>query len=774
MPGDLFSPPTAQGGPFVRVALERGLDHPAGLTYALPHSMRDARIGERVEAPLGRGDKPAHGYIVEVIAAPGLDAAKIKPILRRTGVALPATLVELARWMARYYCTPLGMVMASMAPAAVKRGIGSTTRTMLMPTGAEPRAPLTPSVLSAWDAARAIRETAWPIEPRALADAVGARTLAPINRLVALGLLRQVERQTVRAVWDDVPVPPDRALTLSSEQHAAIDAISPTLGSFRPHLLRGVTGSGKTEVYLRVIDRVLDRGESAIVLVPEISLTPQTVGRFQGRFGNRAGGVAVLHSGLTAAQRNQQWSAVASGVARVVVGARSAIFAPFPDGARVGLIVVDEEHEDGYKQDQLPRYHARDVAIKRAQIEACPIVLGSATPSMESWRNALEGRSTLSELTERVGGARLPRVEIVDLAEERRARPWTDQRIHLLGPRLEHAIARALAAGGQIILLLNRRGYANYLCCPDHRCGWVMTCDDCDAAMVYHRDKVSPRGGAVRCHHCLAERLLPELCPVCGKRVSVFGMGTQRVESELATLYPELIEGRTMLRLDGDTARTHQHWLDALSRFERGEVRLLLGTQMIAKGLDFPGVRLVGVVHADTAIHMPDFRAAERTFQLVSQVAGRAGRSVDPGLVIVQTLVPNAPAIRLAAAHDYRGFASAELATRERSRLPPYSRMARIVVRDADHSKAAAHAERIVEALRSAMEPLPQSPNEWIRLRGPMPAPISRVAGFHRIAIEVMASSPGAIQAVITSARNAGRLHSDSRTAVDIDPMALL
>jgi primosomal protein N' (replication factor Y) len=765
------APPATHAGPFVRIALERGLDHPDGLVYASPGGAATPGIGARVEAPLGRGNTPTAGYVIEVLrdaASAGIDPARIKPMTRALGGGLPPDLVELARWMARYYCCPIGMVFASMTPAAVRKGIGVVKRKMLEPTPDARRiattTPLPPTAADAWAKLEPIIDNAalWPIDPRDLARSVGATTLGPVNRLVRAGLLQEITREVVRAAWEDQPIYEAPRFDLSDEQQTALDAVESTFDRFAVHLLHGVTGSGKTEVYLAAIEQVLARGESAIVLVPEISLTPQTAGRFLSRFG--AQGVAVLHSGLTQAQRNQQWSAVASGAARVIVGARSAIFAPTP--GKVGLIVVDEEHDTSYKQDQLPRYHARDVAIKRAQIEGRPVLLGSATPSLESFHNATEGRFTLSTMLTRPGGMRLPRVIVVDLVEERRKRPWTERHVRLLGPTLEGALRKTLADGAQAILLLNRRGFANYICCPDHRCGWVLTCDDCDATMVFHKDRRLERGGTVRCHHCLAEKLLPASCPMCEKKASVFGLGTQRVEEELARELPELIPGDTLLRLDGDTMRAGRDYFHALERFRSGTARVLLGTQMVAKGLDFPGVRLVGVVHADTAINMPDFRAAERTFQLVSQVAGRAGRSGTPGVVIVQTLEPNSPAIRHAARHDYEGFAREELAQRREAALPPTTRMARIVVRDEDYTAASARAADLEAALRAHAA--------TVFARGPMPCPLSRLAGKHRIAIELTAQRASDLQVALTALRNLGLVKSDEATAVDVDPVAML
>ncbi|MBL0921350.1 MAG: primosomal protein N' [Phycisphaerales bacterium] len=770
--------PPARHARFVRVVMERAIDASDGLTYGAPESMADLAVGERVEAPLGRVDRAAPGYVVHIGADPGaVDPSKIKPLLRRTGQRLPAGLVELAGWMARYYVCPPGVVFASMLPAAVKSGGRARTQEVVGRTGRAPEGKLTPALSSAWAAVSALPESAFPAPPKRVAAAAGLRTVGPINRLIALGALRSERRSGARDASEDIPIPLVREVTLTEAQRRAVEGIVATMGGFRAHVLRGVTGSGKTEVYLRALDAAAARGEGAIVLVPEISLTPQTAGRFLARFGGR--GVALLHSGLSEAQRREQWSAVARGERRIVVGARSAVFAPFPEGVRLGLIIVDEEHDDSYKQDQAPRYHGRDVAIKRAQVEGCPVVLGSATPSLESWRNALDGRHALHELPERVGGARLPRVDVVDLAEERRARPWRENRVRLLGPRLEKAVGDTLAEGGQAILLLNRRGFANYICCPDARCGWVMMCSECDAAMVLHLTS-GPLRGVVRCHHCLAEQRLPDHCPQCDRRVNVFGLGTQRVEAELSRVFPQLVEGATMLRVDSDTMRTGKDYFRALDAFARGEARVLLGTQMLAKGHDFPNVRLVGVVHADTALHMPDFRAAERTFQLVSQVAGRAGRPGDgaAGRVIVQTMNPQSAPIRLAAAHDYRGFAKQELEIRRQAALPPFARMARVVVRDRDSGEAMAHGRAVASALRAALRAsqgeAPTDPRSAVRIRGPMPCALSRVGGQRRVAVEVLAPSAGVIQALLTACRNEGLIKSDAHCAVDVDPVAML
>jgi primosomal protein N' (replication factor Y) len=382
----------------------------------------------------------------------------------------------------------------------------------------------------------------------------------------------------------------------------------------------------------------------------------------------------------------------------------------------------------------------------------------------------------------------MPRVEVVDLAAERRvraefarthgaagggrdARPtsrhWDSRYFEAVGPKLERAIGETLAAGGQTILLLNRRGYSSYIACSAPSCGWVMECSECDAAMVLHRHGSLPAGELLRCHHCLAEQMVPGQCPVCQRRTITMGVGTQRLEEELAGKFAALAEDGAMVRVDGDTMKSAKDYFDVLARFGRGEVRVLLGTQMISKGLDFPNVRLVGVINADTGLSLPDFRAAERTFQLVSQVAGRAGRGEHPGRVIVQTVNPGAPAIRLAAAHDYVSFAREELALRRAAGLPPVTRMARIVVRDLDHGKALGRAKEIAAALAEAGK-------ERISLMGPGPCPVSRVAGQYRFGIEVVARRAKDLQEVLGALRLRGLVKSDAATAVDVDPMALM
>jgi len=750
--------------PLVVVAVERAVDRsPDGLTYALPKELAHLPEGARVEVPLGRGETPTAGWIVRKLADnedPGIPREKIKPLLAQdpSGVVLPSELVQFARWISGYYACPIGMTLASILPAAVRKAIGRVERTLVDLAPTQPETKITKRQQHALDVLATLPR---PIELADLAEAAGYSSNEPLKRLIASGHLVATKKTSVEAGFiaragNVAPAPKPTA-----EQQAAITAISRDFGQFAQHLVFGVTGAGKTEVYIRLLEECVARGKRAILLVPEISLTPQTVGRIAARLAHRK--VAVLHSGLTEAQRNQQWTLLAEGGADVVVGARSAIFAPIPDGS-LGLVVVDEEHEPGYKQDSAPRYHGRDCAIRRAQLAKCPIVLGSATPSLESWMNAVERKiSTLHRLTKRAPGLNTPHVAVVDFGEERRM--TRDRRVNLIGPTLREAMQRTFADGGQVLLLLNRRGYANYIACSDPRCDWKFTCTDCDAGMVCHVDESgAARRSYVRCHHCLAEQILPKNCPDCGKPVTVFGLGTQRVEEELTRLFPSLVEGETMLRVDGDTMQTAQHFHDALERFGKGEIRCLMGTQMIAKGLDFPNVRLVGVVSADTALALPDFRAGERTFQLVSQVSGRAGRGEKPGRAIIQSFEPETPAIRLAATHSFEKFATQELEDRRQFRLPPYRRMARLILRHPGETECAERAAALAAELRTFLGS--------VELRGPSVCPIARIAGKYRRQIELFADQAADISRVLAEARSRGLLKLGEELAVDVDPLS--
>jgi primosomal protein N' (replication factor Y) len=541
-------------------------------------------------------------------------------------------------------------------------------------------------------------------------------------------------------------------------------------GGFSVNLLHGVTGSGKTEVYLQCIRRVVERGKQAIVLVPEIALTPQTVRRFTGRFRR----VAILHSGLTATERHRFWQQICTGMADVVVGARSAIFAPLPN---LGVIVVDEEHESSYKQDQAPRYHARDVAIKRAQLEDIPVILGSATPSLETYAKsispAVDSPNQIFTLPGRVRGLAMPHVELIDMKVVNRYR----RGVHLLSERLEHLLRATLERKQQAILLLNRRGYSNFVYCVS--CQNVIQCKYCDTTMTYHRaagahakSASSAEGvhtGHLHCHYCLAVNPLPETCQACGKKLSLFGLGTQRVEEEIARKFPDL----KFARVDSDSMRSSKDYEQLLARFARNEVQVLLGTQMIAKGLDYPNVTLVGVISGDTALALPDFRAAERTFQLITQVAGRAGRGDSPGRVVLQTFLPDDPTIKAAIRQDFVGFARTELAHRRETGLPPFARMVRIVLRDQEEEKLFKLSEELAADVAEAAA-FEGEQGGAVTIRGPMPCAINRIAGYFRNQLVMLSPDASRLQRILARVREKGGLAKTDRIAVDVDPVSLL
>ena len=762
--------PAAAG--FALVAVERAFDRaPEGLTYLIPTGLAMLPEGARVLVPLGRGDQPTAGWIVRKgadlseLTTLGCNPAKLKFLLAQdvSEAVLPSELLALARWISGYYACPIGMTLAGILPSAVRKQVGRITRVFY--GLAEVEVDATPPKLTKRqrEVLDAIRVMELPAEQAAVLRATGLSSAATLKRLAELGCLRTSKRSTIEAEWSMSAVGSVAAVEPTTTQREAVDRIATTFDTFAQHLLFGVPGSGKTEVYIRLIQRCLARGKKALLLVPEIALTPQTAGRIIARFPDSR--VAILHSGLTASQRNLMWSLASDGAADVIVGARSAVFAPVPDGT-LGLVIVDEEHETSYKQDSAPRYHGRDCAIRRAQLARCPVVLGSATPSLESWWNATVRKSSaLHRLPERAPGLCVPKVTIVDFASERRQ--FRDNKVHLIGPMLERGMRETLDAQGQVLLLLNRRGYANYIACADQRCGWTAQCSECDAGMICHQDRIASLQW-VRCHHCQAEQQLPRNCPQCGKTVTVFGLGTQRVEEELLRLFPMLEENKSLVRVDGDTMQTAKHFHNCLGRFASGEIRVLMGTQMIAKGLDFPNVRLVGVISADTALSLPDFRAGERTFQLVSQVSGRCGRGGTAGRAIVQTFYPDNPAIRLAAAHDFETFASQELQDRREFGLPPARRLARLTIRDASEAIARENAETLAHAIQAIAATNPQS----AEVRGPQPARLSRVAGFYRFEIELLHDSAVEISRILAAARSADLLPLGERLSVDVDPVS--
>ncbi len=768
------SPDTAR---YARIAVERGIDrYPEGLLYRIPASLDGVdtvKLGDYVTVPLGRGDSPVQGVVVSIGAEELLDKridpSRVKSILEidRTNDPMPSVVVRLAQWIASYYCAPIGVTIAGITPSAVRKGVGRVQKIAVdLATPPAEAGRLHPKRQAVLDALARRPQAERPVDIDELREECSLGTRAPILALIKSGHLKITQRTSVQAKWRASVVAEARAPEPTADQHKVIESVGEALNKgFSQHLLFGVTGSGKTEVYLRLAARVLAAGQSVLYLVPEISLTPQTGGRIVARLPHDR--MAILHSGLTAAQRHEQWVVASQPGPKIIIGARSAVFAPIPDG-ELGLIIVDEEHDQSYKQDQAPRYHGRDVAIRRAQLCACPIILGSATPSLESWWNAKKrGISQLHQLPNRAPGLTTPRVEIVDFRKETVLR--RDRRVHLIGPTLEFALRQGFAAGGQAIILLNRRGYANWIACPDQNCAWMMQCAHCEAGMVVHHD-VSDGSTLkfTRCHHCHAEQKVPSRCPRCAKGVTIFGLGTQRVEEELERLFPDLAAQGRIARVDSDSMTQASDFHETLGRFGRGEIRLLLGTQMIAKGLDFPNVQVVGVISADTALNLPDFRASERTFQLVSQVSGRCGRSAQSGRAIIQTFQPDAEPILAAARQDYSGFAQRELEVRERYGLPPAHRLARVIVRHEQRSEA----ERIAGQIRGAMAILPAAAS--VIIRDPAPCPIARIADRWRIQIEILADSPARLQQLLAAARTLAILTPGEVIAVDVDPVALL
>ena len=577
-----------------------------------------------------------------------------------------------------------------------------------------------------------------PVAVLARETGATADTIKRLAKVGAIAIEPRAVRRTARAEASGAPPP-----NLTAHQAEVVDAIAAKLGTHAGFLLHGVTGSGKTEVYLQVIERVLAADRGAIVLVPEIALTPQTVRRFQARFGDT---VAVLHSHLGDGERYDEWQRIRAGDAQVVIGARSAIFAPVPD---LGAIIIDEEHETSYKQDKSPRYHARAVAAERARLDGAVLVLGSATPSIESFAAARAGELTLLEMPERVESRPLPPVKVVDMRVELKS-----GNRGLFSRALKGALAGVLERGEQAILLLNRRGYSSFVFCRE--CGYACKCSRCSVAMTYHAEPP-----ILRCHYCDARERVPEACPQChGPYIRHFGAGTQQIEEACRKLFPDA----RLLRVDRDTTArkgSHERLLDA---FGEGAYDVLVGTQMVAKGLDFPRVTLVGVMAADSALNLPDFRAAERTFQLLSQVAGRAGRDVLPGEVVIQTYSPEHPAIIAAAAHDYRAFYDAELPDRAELGWPPYRGLANAVIAGPDARHAREAAARFAEAL----EDIP-----GIEVFGPHDAPLSQLRGLRRYQVLLKVADQAAARPALRRALSVAQ-EPGVRVTLDIDPYNLM
>jgi primosomal protein N' (replication factor Y) (superfamily II helicase) len=750
-------PVTQTAGLFADVVFDRPLDH--AYTYAVPDPLRDqVAVGKRVQAPFGRGDKATVGYCVRLSETPPERAVKeLKGVLDDEALLTP-DLLRLTRWMADYYLCGWGQVLNAVIPAGAKDRAG-TRSTAFLEAVPEAELPQCPPELTAkqTEALKQLRAAGKPMEPRRLARLAKCGS-GPIEALVIKGVARRVVRRIDKfADAGEEKDTPDPALTLNPDQLQVWATLEAALreGGFHPFLLHGVTGSGKTEIYLRAIQEVQRQGKEALVLVPEISLTPQTIQRFRGRCGE----VAVLHSHLGDAERGGHWRRVAGGHVQVIVGARSAVFAP---SRKLGLIVIDEEHEGTFKQESTPRYHARDVAVMRARLENIPIILGSATPSLESWHNAQRGQYTLLTLPNRVLDRAMPKVALIDLRHDMGGSgPFS-----ALSPSLERAMHEALRKGGQVMLLLNRRGFSTHVHCPN--CGYVEACRFCDLALTFHRER-----DVMLCHYCGYEQAPPQLCPQCGQQQVRFqGLGTEKLQTEIEEKFPD----RVVRRMDSDTMKRPGSHGRVLAAFRRGLIHILLGTQMIAKGLDFPNVTLVGVVNADMGLHIPDFRSAERTFQLLSQVAGRAGRGPQGGRVVVQTFNPDQPCIALAATHDYAGFVAQELAHRRAHHYPPFQRLARLIVRGRDQEAASNFADRVAEAFQESLRRLTidGSPPPEVRLLGPAEAPVFRLKGNYRFHFQIQSASAGSLHEVLRAVMPRLRAPAGIEFTLDVDPFNML
>ncbi len=652
--------------------------------YLVPLAMHDKiTIGKRVRVYFGK--RKLIGFCVGFSNQIDYDITKVKPIVEiiDENPLLSSDMLAWTNWISNYYGCAWGQVLDSALPSAVKK------------------------------------------------------RKRPLKKKLPPELSAEIVKEK------------NQNLILNLHQNTAVKSIISAVNQqkYKTFLLHGVTGSGKTEVYIKAIEEVVKIGKQAIVLVPEIALTPQTVKRFASRFEN----IAVMHSDLTTAQRANEWQQVYQNNADVIIGARSCIFAPT---SRLGIIIIDEEHETSFKQDEAPRYHARDCAIKRAYQENAIVVLGSATPSLESFYNAQIGKYTLLELPERVSHRPLPKVNIIDMREQFKQ----FKRMTIISKPLEDAMHKVLMRNEQIILFLNRRGYATSANCP--QCGYTAKCKACEVSLTYHK-----REDKLICHYCGFSIMAPNNCPDCFlPGIKFSGYGTQRVEEAVKMLFPD----KTVTRIDSDITIKRNRCEEILNDFGSGNIDILIGTQMIAKGLDFANVTLVGVIAADGALHLPDFRASEKTFSLVSQVAGRAGRGEKGGSVIVQATLPDHYSIKCVATHDYISFAKNELETRKLFSYPPFSRLLRVVVRGPNEDKTRAFIKDIHNKI-NALD---------VVKRGVLldftPCPIAKLRTDFRFHFVFKSPGVSIIQQIINEYSDILKSKSDMYVAVDVDPISML
>ncbi|HUJ12222.1 MAG TPA: primosomal protein N' [Thermoanaerobaculia bacterium] len=717
--------------------------------YAIPDRLRAAiRIGSRVEVPLGT--KRTTGFVVGFRNdAKTRQLKAIDALLDAGEPALLPDIVDLCRWAAEYYIAPLGEMLRVALPAnmsarakpgaELRDAVGVRFDRFLVLSREAGEGPATPKQQAVVDLLK---------DGDRLANDFPPSVVATLARKGIVRIERRPRRHDLDLFIGGAPAPME--LTYSGEQRRAIDAIQSALGSFAPFLVEGVTGSGKTEVYVEVMREAVRRGEQALLLVPEISLTPVFAARLKERFGDR---IAILHSNLSPSERYDQWWRARRGEVDVAIGPRSALFTPFE---RLGAIIVDEEGDGAYKQDETPRYNARDLAVVRAQLRRIPVILGSATPSLESRENAARGKYTLLKMTQRVESRPLPDAEVIDLRNERAEKE--DRGFVIFSQPLRAAMQETFAAGEQAIVLINRRGYAPYLLCRE--CGNDFRCRDCSVTMTVHR-----RAGLLICHYCGMRRPIPPKCPQCGGEVlQPIGFGTEKVEERFRRDFPAV----AVDVLDRDSTRRKGALVSILDRFRSGKTQALVGTQMLSKGHHFPNVTLTAVLSADSILGYPDFRSAEKTFYLLTQVAGRAGRGEKRGRVLIQTAFPAHYAIQHALRHDYESFYESEIQFRRTFHYPPVTSMIAILFRGAnivDVERASASCGRMLE---DAIAPLAGT-----RMQGPAPAPLARIKGVFRFQILLRSPHRVALRRAVEGVMG-GRRWKGADWAIDVDPINIL
>jgi primosomal protein N' (replication factor Y) len=729
------------------------------LHYKVPESLAsDVRAGSLVRIPLGH--RQTLGLVLEVDALPDVPVEKLKPL---TGIlhdypALTPDLLALAKWMSAYYAARMESVLEAMIPGAVRDGARlkqDKYLSVMRDLAPEELATLARRAPKQAKLYEFLKQQFRPVKKSLVLQRLGA-TAPVVAGLVKLGAVKEelqaVERIAYADNWTGGEIVTGKPPELNEEQADVVGSLQSSLerGKFAVHLLNGVTGSGKTEVYLRAVETVLAAGGSAIYLVPEVALTPQTVARLRGRFESAGHRTVVWHSHLSEGERLDGWTALASGAARVVVGARSAVFAPVQD---LRLIVVDEEHEPAYKQDETPRYHGRDVAVYRAKLANAVCLLGSATPSLESVANVRAGKYREERLTKRVDDRKLPTIQIVDMRiEVMRSRGLTT----LSRVLVDHMHAR-FERREQTILFINRRGYSSSMLC--RKCGHVEECPHCSVSLTYHRSDET-----LKCHLCGHERGAPVVCPSCASpEIRWRGLGTQRVEEAVRRVLPRA----RLERMDADTMAKKHRFRQILGDFRAGKIDVLIGTQMIGKGLDFPNVTLVGLIDADISMHIPDFRANERTFQLLVQVAGRAGRGDRAGEVVVQTFTPQADAIQFAKKSDFEGFAEAELAMRKNFNYPPYRHLIHHIFRGPNPEKIRFFAEAWLKKVEATL-------GSAVEIRGPTPAPIEKVKDEYRYQVWYFTSRTAQVVAQLVKLDAEFTWPDDVVQVLDVDPMSLV